>query len=107
MQGFHLHLGYPGVVEKLGDLRFGDWGLGRGEALNAVGSVESAPGLDEAAESDVGREVSVGEKLLRHGASVVLLLKNPFLDAISVVGYSGGECHGVFHDFQRNWAQKI
>lgn len=82
------------------DLVGGDGGFGSGEALHAVGGVEVAPRLDEAAEGDVGGEFGVFEYLFCGRTRVLLLGEDPLLDAFAVVGYPGGDCDGVFHDFE-------
>lgn len=83
---------------------FGDGGFRGGDAFEGV---EGAPGLDEAAEGDVGGEIGVGEGLFGDGAGGFVLGEYPVLDAFSVVCYAGADGDGVLHDVQRNGAEEI
>lgn len=92
-------IGSRGVAEELLDEGFVDGRFWRGDSLDAVRSVDGAPGLDEPAERVVRSEVRE-EGLLRDGTRVVLRHggEEPLLDAVAVVGDAGGDGHGVLHE---------
>lgn len=69
-------------------------------------SVECAPSLEQPPESVVGGQVGVGNYLFGYGAGVVLAGEKPLLDALPVVGYPRRDCHRIFHDLQRDWADE-
>lgn len=101
-------MGYQEVVEEVEDAGLVDWCSWGGNAVDAIGSVGGAPGLDEATKGVVGGEVGILWKgLLRDGARHVVVDEEPPLDALAVVGDASHSCDRVLHDFERDGADVI
>lgn len=84
------------------EVEFSEGGFRGGDAVDAVGSIEGAPGLDEAAECVVGSDGGVirVQGVLGDGADGVAVGEEPLLDAVAVVGDSRRGRDGVFHDLE-------
>lgn len=96
-----MQVGVVEMGEDFEDVEFGEGGFGSGDAIDAVGGVLGAPGLDEAAEGVVGGQVGVErEGLFGDRAGGVVVAEEPVLDAVPVVGYSGYGRYGVFHNLE-------
>lgn len=101
--------GGGGGGDELEDLGLGDGGLGSWEALDSMRGVESAPGLDQAAEGVVGSEgVGVGgDGELGDRAGGVVVGEEPGFDGVAVVGDAGGEGDGILHDLEGDGAEEV
>lgn len=107
-KGFELEVRDGKVMKKVEDVGVIQRGSRSWETFKAIEGVESAPGLDETAESVVRGEMGVfGERLVGEWAGGVVIGEEPAFDALAFVGDAGDGGHWVFHDLEGNWADEV